>query len=153
MMFVKLIKLRFHLVSDPEPTQVVLNRISLKILDATVTSIKTPGPGTYPSPTALSSTGNYFFSKFKNSGAIPFSPPRSSRFPLSKAGKHFFPLVFYLKGDQPGPGAYQTSIGFSPKGHFVSKFKSSMGRTFGTSSRKNLSYTSKALFQNYLFVF
>jgi len=39
---------------------------------------------------------------------------------------------------QPGPGAYQTSVGFNKKGtYFVTGFKSSMGRTFGTSFRKN----------------
>ena len=47
---------------------------------------------------------------------------------------------------QSVPSAYQMNIGFRNKGtYFVTGFKSSIGRTFGTSFRKTQFQTGKAL--------
>lgn len=43
-------------------------------------SIKTPGPGTYKSITAITQRGNQFVSKFESSKASTFNPPCSARF-------------------------------------------------------------------------
>jgi len=83
-----------------------------------------PGPGTYPAYDTLRPSGKYFVSKFKNSGASSFAPPRSSRFPATHDGKY------------PAPGSYDLAPTISPKGsYYLSKFQSSMTRTFGHDKR------------------
>jgi hypothetical protein len=39
-----------------------------------------PGPGAYGLPSGIDVKGKYFFAKFRNSGAVLFSPPSSLRF-------------------------------------------------------------------------
>jgi len=89
-----------------------------------------PGPGTYPIVEGVSPKGTYPVSKFKNSGATLFSPPRSKRFAD-------------LKSANPGPGTYNPSASLTDDGsYFVSKFRSSMCRTFSHGVRKNASLGS-----------
>jgi hypothetical protein len=44
------------------------------------TAVKNPGPGKYEKYETIDTVGNYFVSKFINSGAPQFNPPRSKRF-------------------------------------------------------------------------
>ena len=85
-----------------------------------------PGPGTYAPKTGMSSKGEYFLSKYKNSGACSFSPTSSVRF--MKPNRAVISM--------PGPDRYRPKVGMSDNGeYFVSRFKSSMCRTFSHSSR------------------
>jgi len=43
-------------------------------------SVKTPGPGTYPTIPSITPKGNQFFSRFESSKATVFNPPVSTRF-------------------------------------------------------------------------
>lgn len=94
-----------------------------------------PGPGAYPNYETITPKGQYFVSKFKNSGANTFAPPRSARFPA-------------LRGDkQPGPGSYDLGATISPKGDYaISKFHSSMVRTFGHGLRVTTSQSAFRIF-------
>jgi len=84
-----------------------------------------PGPGTYVPAPSLNDRGRYLNSKFKNSCATLFSPPRSKRFEELKPG-------------YPGPGTYENPPSIKEDGsYFVSKFRSSFCRTFSHSIRKN----------------
>lgn len=61
-----------------------------------------PGPGNYDhSQTTMSRTGEYFFSKCKNSGATKFFTSSRNRI-----------VADSLRKSVPGPGAYQTSSEF-----------------------------------------
>ncbi|EGR30854.1 hypothetical protein IMG5_122550, partial [Ichthyophthirius multifiliis] len=87
-----------------------------------------PGPGSYPIPTAISSNGRYFNSKFNSSGALNFNPARSKRFPDQN------------RNQAPGPGAYAPNTGISKVGnYFVSNFQSSKCRTFSHGIRNTIS--------------
>ena len=45
-----------------------------------VTAKIVPGPGQYPIPPSINSTGRYADAKHKSSGAVLFNPPCSKRF-------------------------------------------------------------------------
>lgn len=92
------------------------------------TSRLVPGPGAYPQFSTLSPKGEYFVSKFKNSGASSFAPPKSARFSQDK------------EGQLPGPGAYDILSKTSPKGsYFISNFQSTQAQSFGHDSRASTS--------------
>jgi len=91
---------------------------------------KNPGPGAYNPEAAIKDDGLYHNSKFKNSGAMHFNPPKSKRFDEN------------TKGDKPGPGAYDVrkSTGIKEDGKYVlSNMRSSKCRTFSHEMRKTLS--------------
>jgi len=99
-------------------------------IEALVSPKYVPGPGTYPVPETINTRGNYHNSKFADSGATLFSPPRSKRFAELKSGN-------------PGPGTYDNPATINPNGsYYVSKFRSSFCRTFSHSMRKNTSNPS-----------
>jgi hypothetical protein len=96
------------------------------------TSAKVPGPGQYPVPEGISKNGKYSVSKFKNYGTTIIAPRSSSSQSC---------LTMGIDKNAPGPGHYdlkKTEMG-SNGSYFVSKFKSSLCRSFGNSMRKSLS--------------
>jgi len=90
-----------------------------------------PGPGAYPAYDTIAPKRKYLISKFRNSQASTFAPPRSARFSPSKEGK------------APGPGSYELNTAIEPLGeYFISKFKDSMARTFGNGPRNTTAQLS-----------
>jgi len=87
---------------------------------------RNPGPGTYAPKTDTNSKGEYFISRYRNSGACTFSPKSWVRFTgPSRTLLH-----------SPGPDAYRPRVEMSGKGdYFVSSFRSSMCRTFAHGTR------------------
>ena len=83
------------------------------VLEATNTSLKSPGPGTYTPKLNIDPKGNYFYSKYKSSKACVFNPSKTERFqPTSKDA---------LKS--PGPGTYYPKNEISSDGnYFNSRF-------------------------------
>lgn len=135
----KLIKLESPTLSSPGPLDQVQTRFLLVYLtfgkDALTTQRHVPGPGAYPAYVTITPKGKYFVSKFKDSQANTFAPPRSARFPEIRDGKY------------PGPGSYDNGSTLSPSGeYFVSKFKDSMVRSFGKGSRTSTVQTSLSKF-------
>ena len=83
---------------------------------------------------SMNKNGNYFNSKFSNSGAQAFHPKRSQRF-VDKSS-----LLKLL----PGPGHYSPKDGMSRNGdYFLSQIKSNGCRTFYHTNRVT-TYVSKA---------
>lgn len=80
--------------------------------------MKIPGPGKYPVTFCISETGNYFLSKYKNSGVKNFSK-------LDNRCKT-------TENRVPGPGHYDTSkADLSPTGRYVtSKIHNCLNRRF-----------------------
>lgn len=108
----------FLIFSDLNPTQKIV-----------------PGPGTYQTVDDINPKGRYSTSKFKNSGATVIPPAHSDRWSKSKDSKM---SIFnkFLGSAEPGPGTYDLKVGINVTGsYFVSKFKSSIGRSFGHSQR------------------
>jgi hypothetical protein len=98
---------------------------SINYLGDLFTSKQGPGPGAYNPKDSLDLKGNYFLSKFKNSGAATFSPKSSRRFPN------------FGRAEIPGPGAYTTVESINKSGQYpVSKFRNSGVRSFSHSSRE-----------------
>eukprot|EP00347_Sterkiella_histriomuscorum_P017361 403349677 len=77
-----------------------------------------PGPGYYQDNTTINSKGNYFHSKFLNSGSQKFSQnPRN---------------FLRIKSTTPGPGSYDPKVLLNKEGqYFVSTYKNSLVRKFG----------------------
>eukprot|EP01017_Pseudomicrothorax_dubius_P025273 TRINITY_DN270_c0_g2_i1.p1 TRINITY_DN270_c0_g2~~TRINITY_DN270_c0_g2_i1.p1 ORF type:complete len:286 (-),score=49.84 TRINITY_DN270_c0_g2_i1:118-975(-) len=93
--------------------------------NAFTTSKSVPGPGSYPIIPAISKGGKHFYSKYKDSGATTFNPPKSKRFNEENPTKTV-----------PGPGAYDFHATIDSKGtYFNSKFNSSACRTFSHEKR------------------
>eukprot|EP00831_Metopus_contortus_P067360 TRINITY_DN6010_c0_g3_i1.p1 TRINITY_DN6010_c0_g3~~TRINITY_DN6010_c0_g3_i1.p1 ORF type:complete len:153 (+),score=1.03 TRINITY_DN6010_c0_g3_i1:439-897(+) len=67
---------------------------------------KSPGPCAYEALPSINANGKYVYSKFKNSMAIVFNPPRSKRFSTSRG-------VSCL-----GPGQYDPITGISETGKY-----------------------------------
>jgi len=97
--------------------------------DTLTTQRSVPGPGAYPSNTSINPKGKYTASKYKNTQTTIIAPPKSARFPTSRDGQY------------PGPGSYDLKTVLSES--FVSKFKSSMGKTFGHNMRATLTLSTK----------
>ena len=90
-----------------------------------------PGPGTYKDQTAMSRTGVYFNSKFKNTGAQKFSTGKRNFNKISKLIYKY--IIFTLENDNPGPGMYTPKNEISTDGIYaVSHYKNSVTRKFGS---------------------
>ena len=93
------------------------------------TTIKYPGPGTYPTLDSISQKGFQFLSRWKSSLASVFHPPQSTRF---KDAPKEAKVV-------PGPGQYEVKPSLNSTGsYFLSKFRSSLVRKFGNEKRDSL---------------
>jgi len=86
-----------------------------------------PGPGQYEAISGVTSDGKQYWSKYKSSRCRKISPSKIDRFQLSGKGI-------------PGPGIYSIKpISLNNKGsYFVSKYKSSLGKSFGSSKRPGI---------------
>ena len=93
------------------------------------TTLKYPGPGSYPTLDSISEKGPQFLSKWKSSLASVFHPPHSARF--SDMPKEIRQV--------PGPGQYDVKPSLNSAGsYFLSKFRSSFVRKFGIEKRDSL---------------
>ena len=100
---------------------------------------KVPGPGSYEVLPGISPRGNHFFSKFVSSCATTFNPPRSKRFCELCMTSYLYILAKEARLN-PGPGHYPPTEATTKTGiYFVSKFKNSGCRRFGSEFRDTLS--------------
>eukprot|EP01016_Furgasonia_blochmanni_P051855 TRINITY_DN8212_c0_g4_i1.p1 TRINITY_DN8212_c0_g4~~TRINITY_DN8212_c0_g4_i1.p1 ORF type:complete len:273 (+),score=-0.24 TRINITY_DN8212_c0_g4_i1:85-903(+) len=92
---------------------------------------KAPGPGAYDHIPTIG-RGKIFVSKYKNLGGSTISPSKISRTLEDPESRHI-----------PGPGAYDPKLQLDPKGeYFVSRFRSSTGRSFSHEVRKSMAVKS-----------
>lgn len=91
--------------------------------------MKIPGPGKYPVTFCISETGNYFLSKYKNSGAKNFSK-------LDNRCKT-------TENRVPGPGHYDTSkVDLTPTGRYATS------KIHNCTSRKFEGFSGRGTFVN-----
>ncbi|CAD8202217.1 unnamed protein product [Paramecium octaurelia] len=101
--------------------------------DIMILTKNVPGPGAYNSVQGIDSKGRYPISKFSNSCATLFNPPRSKRFDNKQ-----------YSSDVPGPGNYKLdNIGIQKTGFYpTSNLHSSKCRSFPHDIRKTYSVSS-----------
>ena len=88
-----------------------------------------PGPGAYRTLNGTDEKGNYYLSKFKNSGASVINPSKN---------------VQRRVNENPGPGHYEflkTSLSAEGR-YFISKFKNSKVKTFTKQPRETFQNNS-----------
>lgn len=95
---------------------------------------KGPGPAAYSPKLGFESKNHHVLSTYKSCGTLSWATASSGeRFPISniKPGKETLKL--------PGPGKYSPKVDFDARGnYFISKFKSSLCRTFPHSPRSEI---------------
>ena len=103
-----------------------------KIFDGNVLDfgkkLSVPGPGAYKTLDTLTTTGKYFYSRFKDSGNNAL---RSTAYRWGQENKTL-KIV-------PGPGRYEHPVTITNVGkNFLSKFKSSGCRKFSLAKRNDV---------------
>ncbi|CDW75502.1 UNKNOWN [Stylonychia lemnae] len=101
-----------------------------------------PGPGYYNDLNNISKTGIYYNSKYHNSGSQKFA--KKPREFLRISNFHCHSQI--LENNTPGPGQYDPKTLINRDGkYFVSTYRNSYVRKFGTGSQNNPEGVSNAL--------
>lgn len=111
-----------------EPKSNIKYSFRKKLKQPTTSNMKSPAPGRYTIPSAITDDGRYQQSKFVNSRAPVISTSHNGRF-----------KSFDSNMNNPAPGFYNNQIGIHDKGVYsVSKYKNSMCRSFSQANRNTL---------------